>query len=85
MAARELGNLLGEPGLELGHQRRAELMPDREPFGGSLAIDAALDVEDGIQTLHGFEPNRIMQEIPAERNSELQSLTTPRFISTTPD
>lgn len=59
MAARQLGNLLGEPGVQLGHQRRAEFRTNGDPLGGALAIDGALDVEQGIEALHGFERDRI--------------------------
>jgi hypothetical protein len=31
MAARELGDLVGEPDVELGHQRRAEFLTDCDP------------------------------------------------------
>jgi hypothetical protein len=59
MAARELGDLLGEPCVELGHQRRAEFLANREPLGRALAVDGALDVEQGVEALHGFERDRI--------------------------
>ena len=45
--------------MELGHKRRAEFLPDHEPLGRALAVDAALDVEQGIEALHGFERDRI--------------------------
>lgn len=59
MAARQLADLLGEPGVELGHERRAEFLAGGDPLGGALAVHAALDVEQGIETLHGFERDRI--------------------------
>ena len=59
MAARELADLLGEPGVELCHQPRAEFLTNREALGRRLAIDGTLDVEQGIETLHGFERDRI--------------------------
>ena len=57
-AIRDLRQSIGEPGVELGHQRRAEFLADRAPFGWRLAIDAALDVEQGIETLHSVERDR---------------------------
>lgn len=59
MAARELGDLLGEPGVELGHQRRAEFLTGGKPLGRALGVDAALDVEQGVKTLHDLERDRI--------------------------
>ena len=59
VTARQFGDLLGEPGVELVHQRRAEFLPNRESLGGALAVDAVLDVEQGVETLHGFERDRM--------------------------
>lgn len=59
MAAQELADLRGEPSVQLGHQRRAEFLADREPLGQALAVDAALDVKLGVETLHGFERDRV--------------------------
>jgi hypothetical protein len=41
--------------MELGHQRRAVLLPCGEAYGGALAIDGTLDIEQGIEPLHGLE------------------------------
>ena len=43
----------------LGHQRRAELLPYREPLGRALVSDAELDLEQGTEVLNGFEGNQI--------------------------
>ncbi len=45
--------------MELAHQWRAEFVPYRDSLGRARAIDAALDVEQGVETLHGFERDRI--------------------------
>ena len=41
--------------MELGHQRRAELLTNREPVGSGLAVDGALDVEQRVEPLHRLE------------------------------
>src|SRR3546814_9362872 len=58
VVARELGQLRGEPGVKLGNERRAELLPHGEAFGGAAAVHGALDIEQGIDPLHGFERDR---------------------------
>jgi len=55
-AIRDLRQSIGEPGVELGHQRRGG--SGGPPFGWRLAIDAALDVEQGIETLRSVERDR---------------------------
>src|SRR3546814_1400621 len=59
VVARELGQLRGEPGVKLGNERRAELLPHGEEFGGAAAVHGALDIEQGIDPLHGFERDRL--------------------------
>jgi len=45
--------------VQVGHQRRAVFLAGGKPLGRALAVDAALDVEQGIEALHGFERDRI--------------------------
>jgi len=52
VAPRQLADLCGKPGVELSHQRGAVLLAYGEPLGGSLAVDGALDLEQGIEPLH---------------------------------
>lgn len=59
VVARKPGELRGEPGVQFGHQRRAELVPRSKPLGSILAIDGALDIEQSIHPLHGLECNRV--------------------------
>ena len=49
---------LAHPGLEIGEQRRGSLGPDSEPFLRTLSIGLPLDVERGVDPLHGFEGQR---------------------------
>ena len=59
VASRELCDLGGEPGVELGREWRAELLADGETLGRGLAIDGALDIEQGLEPLHSFERDPI--------------------------
>src|SRR3546814_20215422 len=59
VVARELGQLRGEPGVKLGNERRAALLPHGEAFGGAAAVHGALDIEQCIDPLHGFARDRI--------------------------
>lgn len=59
MVARQLRVLLDEPGLQLGHERRAQLPARGKALGGGLVVDGALNVEQGIEPLHGLERDRI--------------------------
>ncbi len=59
MASRQLADLSGEPGVELGHQRYAELLADSATLGRGLAVDGTLNVEQCIEPLHGLERDRI--------------------------
>ena len=45
----------GQPGTELGHQRRAQLLTHGEPLGSGLAVEAALNVEQRVEPLHCLE------------------------------
>ncbi len=56
--AREPGALLAHPGLQLGDARGAEILADHQPFGGGVAVDRALDVEQGVDALHGLQGYR---------------------------
>jgi len=59
VVARDPGELCVQPVVELGHQRRAEFLADDEALSRALAVDAALDHEQGIELLLGLERNRI--------------------------
>ena len=59
VAARQLRELGSEPGVQVRHQWRAEVLPDGDTLFGRLAVDATLDLEQGIKALHGFQRNRI--------------------------
>jgi len=48
----------GQPSVEFSHQRCAQFATHGEPLGGILAIDAALDIEQSIDPLHGLERDR---------------------------
>jgi hypothetical protein len=45
--------------VQIRHQRCAEFLPDGEALFGRLAVDATLDLEQGIEALHGFQRDRI--------------------------
>jgi hypothetical protein len=38
---------------------RAEFLAAGDSLGRALAVDAALDIEQGIEPLHGFERDRV--------------------------
>ncbi|ESX81703.1 hypothetical protein X756_31275 [Mesorhizobium sp. LSHC412B00] len=59
MSARELVARLDHPALELGDQRRAPLLAHGVALGRRQAVDRALDIEQGIDALHGFDRQRI--------------------------
>ena len=59
VVAREPGELGVQPGMEIGHQRRAVLLARGEACGGALAIDGTLDVEQRIEASHGLKRDRI--------------------------
>ncbi len=58
MVARDPGELRAEPFLEFGHQRSAEFVTDSEALGRALAIDVALDGEQGVELLHSLQSDR---------------------------
>ena len=45
--------------MKLGNEWRAQFLANSEPLGCTLAADAAFDVEQGIEPLHGLERDRI--------------------------
>jgi hypothetical protein len=49
--SRQAGSLALHPSLELGNQRRAAFTPHGEADVGRLAVDLALDGEDGVDAL----------------------------------
>jgi len=55
VVARQPGELGSEPSMELSHQRCAQFAAHREPVGSVFAVDGTLDVEQGIDPLHGLE------------------------------
>src|ERR1019366_1520702 len=54
VAARELGALLAHPAFQVGDQWRNELLPDNPALLGTLAIDRAFDLEQGIDASDRF-------------------------------
>lgn len=64
LVARQPGELGGEPSVNLGHQRRAQLTAHSEALGGVLPIDGALDIEQGMDPLHGLERDRVPNITP---------------------
>jgi len=59
VVARQPGELGGEPCVQLGHERRTQFLAHSEPLGRVFAVNAALDIEQGIDPLHGLERDRI--------------------------
>ena len=57
VVARELGALLAHPALQVGDQRCAELLADSPALLGALAIDRALDLEQGVDA-----PDRLQRQ-----------------------
>src|SRR5690606_586096 len=45
--------------MEFAHQGRAALLPADQALLGGQSVDPALDLEQGIDALHGLEGNRI--------------------------
>ena len=77
MAARQLADLLGEPGVELRHQRCTEFLADASRSAGLLPLMPRSMSNQGIETLHGFERDRIDHGACAGRGSFLRAeLTT---------
>jgi hypothetical protein len=59
VVARKLPELLGQPGMEIVHQRRAVLASGGKPLVGAAAGDGPLDVEQSVETPHGLERDRV--------------------------
>lgn len=59
VVAREPGELGSEPGVKLGHERRTQFLAHNEPLGHALTVDAALDIEQSIDPLHGLDRDRV--------------------------
>jgi len=58
VVARELGALLTHPSLQIGHERRAEILANRLASFGALTVDHPLDLEQGIDPAHHFQRQR---------------------------
>jgi len=58
VAARQLGALLAHPGLQIGHQRRTELLADRLAPFRALTVDRPLDLEQHIDPADRFQRQR---------------------------
>ena len=58
MTAGELGALLAHIGFQIGNQRRALRLADSLSMVGALAIDRALDCEEGVDATHDLDRNR---------------------------
>ena len=59
MVAGDLGELRVQPLVQFRHQRCAQLLAGGEPLGGVLAVDVALDREQGVELLHGLQRDRV--------------------------
>ena len=78
VAARQLGDLLGEPSMELGHHRRAEFLTGGKLIGGALAVNPAPDIvaANGHSigcALPKFDLSIVMAAESAPRNEPYQT------------
>jgi hypothetical protein len=58
VAARELGALRAHPGLQIGHERRAEFLANRLAPFCALTVDGPLDLEQGVDPADCFQRQR---------------------------
>ena len=80
VTAGELGALLAHIGFQIGDERRAPA-PGGQPFGGRrfVAIDRALDCEEGADAAHDLDRNRREGDLPLA-----SSLTSRVFLQDPP-
>jgi len=73
--ARHLAACRAHPGLDLSHQRRHVRLPQRKALLGGQAVDAALDVEDGVDPPHGLSGERGPRDL-----GQVEQLATPMAL-----